>query len=197
MVLGSGIRDPGSGKNLFRIPGSKKAPDPGSRIRIRNTDARWRLGVMDHLIALRRSPRTIGWRYGDVLRSSDSTTPKSLDHLIALSLSPWTIGWRWIIWWCITGMLSRLNKNIFWTKIARIFFLKFLSDIETKFFAAQKIAWHYIFVKKILWFLQNNRQAHSLGNYWYWLDSTLHIAPQGACYTMCTPASTGRRGTSS
>jgi hypothetical protein len=39
MVLGSGIRDPGSGKNLFRIPdpGVKKAPDPGSRIRIRNT----------------------------------------------------------------------------------------------------------------------------------------------------------------
>jgi hypothetical protein len=36
---GSGIRDPGSGKNLFRIPdpGVKKAPDPGSRIRIRNT----------------------------------------------------------------------------------------------------------------------------------------------------------------
>ena len=32
MVLGSGIRDPGSGKNLFRIldPGFKKAPDPGS-----------------------------------------------------------------------------------------------------------------------------------------------------------------------
>jgi hypothetical protein len=32
--------DPGSGKNLFRIPdtGVKKAPDPGSRIRIRNTD---------------------------------------------------------------------------------------------------------------------------------------------------------------
>ncbi len=36
---GSGIRDPGSGKNLFRIPesGVKKALDPGSRIRIRNT----------------------------------------------------------------------------------------------------------------------------------------------------------------
>ncbi len=33
---GSGIRDPGSEKNLFRIPdpGVKKAPDPGSRIRI-------------------------------------------------------------------------------------------------------------------------------------------------------------------
>ncbi len=32
MYLGSGIRDPGSGKNLFRIPdpGVKKAPDPGS-----------------------------------------------------------------------------------------------------------------------------------------------------------------------
>ncbi len=33
--------DPGSGKNLFRIPDSgsrgQKAPDPGSRIRIRNT----------------------------------------------------------------------------------------------------------------------------------------------------------------
>jgi hypothetical protein len=39
MVLGSGIRDSGSGKNLFWIPdpGVKKAPDPGSRIRIRNT----------------------------------------------------------------------------------------------------------------------------------------------------------------
>jgi hypothetical protein len=32
MGLGSGIRDPGSGKNLFWIPdpGVKKAPDPGS-----------------------------------------------------------------------------------------------------------------------------------------------------------------------
>ncbi len=30
--FGMGIRDPGSGKNLFRIPdpGVKKAPDPGS-----------------------------------------------------------------------------------------------------------------------------------------------------------------------
>jgi hypothetical protein len=38
---GSEIRDPGSGKNLFRIPDpgfrGQKAPDPGSRIRIRNT----------------------------------------------------------------------------------------------------------------------------------------------------------------
>ncbi len=35
MSLGSGIRDPGSGINLFRIPdpGVKKAPDPRSRIR--------------------------------------------------------------------------------------------------------------------------------------------------------------------
>jgi hypothetical protein len=33
------VWDPGSGKNLFRIPdpGVKKAPDPGSLIRIRNT----------------------------------------------------------------------------------------------------------------------------------------------------------------
>jgi hypothetical protein len=33
------VWDPRSGKNLFRIPdpGVKKAPDPGSRIRIRNT----------------------------------------------------------------------------------------------------------------------------------------------------------------
>jgi hypothetical protein len=33
------IWDTGSGKNLFRIPdpGVKKAPEPGSRIRIRNT----------------------------------------------------------------------------------------------------------------------------------------------------------------
>jgi hypothetical protein len=34
MGLGFGIRDPRSGKNLFRIPdpGVKKAPDPGSWI---------------------------------------------------------------------------------------------------------------------------------------------------------------------
>ena len=39
MGLGSGVRDQGSRKNLFRIPdpGVKKAPDSGSRIRIRNT----------------------------------------------------------------------------------------------------------------------------------------------------------------
>ncbi len=40
MVLGSGIRDPGSGiqKKAIPDPGSRgqKAPDPGSRIRIRN-----------------------------------------------------------------------------------------------------------------------------------------------------------------
>jgi hypothetical protein len=36
--------DPGSGKNSSRIripdPGGKKAPDPGSRIRIRNTGSK-------------------------------------------------------------------------------------------------------------------------------------------------------------
>jgi hypothetical protein len=42
--------DPGSGKNLFRIPdpGVKKAPDPGSRIQIRNTGS-------DHPVLLRAS----------------------------------------------------------------------------------------------------------------------------------------------
>ncbi len=41
MGLGSGIRDPGSGKNLFRIPdpGSRGQKGTGSRIRIRNTDS--------------------------------------------------------------------------------------------------------------------------------------------------------------
>ncbi len=43
---GSGIRDPGSGINLFRIPdpGSRgqKGPNPGSRIRIRNTGKKFR-----------------------------------------------------------------------------------------------------------------------------------------------------------
>jgi hypothetical protein len=36
---GFGIRDPRSGKNLFRIPNPevKKAPDTGSQIRLRNT----------------------------------------------------------------------------------------------------------------------------------------------------------------
>jgi hypothetical protein len=40
MGLGSGIRDPGSGKNLSRIPdpGVKKAPDPGSGSATLNVD---------------------------------------------------------------------------------------------------------------------------------------------------------------
>ena len=43
--------DPGSGKNPFRIPdpGIKKAPDPGSRIRIRNTGAKQVLLVDPYL----------------------------------------------------------------------------------------------------------------------------------------------------
>jgi hypothetical protein len=52
MGLGSGIRDSGSGKNLFRIPdpGVKKAPDPGSLIRIRNTD-RYHWAASDTLLS--------------------------------------------------------------------------------------------------------------------------------------------------
>jgi hypothetical protein len=38
MVLGSGIRDPGSGKNPFRIPDPGVKIGTGSRIRIRNTE---------------------------------------------------------------------------------------------------------------------------------------------------------------
>ena len=37
MGLGSGIRDPGPGKNLFRIPDPRGQKGTGSRIRIRNT----------------------------------------------------------------------------------------------------------------------------------------------------------------
>ncbi len=37
MALGSGIRDPGSGKNLFRIPDPGGQKGTGSRFRIRNT----------------------------------------------------------------------------------------------------------------------------------------------------------------
>jgi hypothetical protein len=37
MALGSGIRDPGSGKNLFRIPDPGVKKGTGSQIRIRNT----------------------------------------------------------------------------------------------------------------------------------------------------------------
>jgi hypothetical protein len=46
------VWDPGSGKNLFRIPdpGVKKAPDPGSRIPIPDPDPQhwrggWRSGI--------------------------------------------------------------------------------------------------------------------------------------------------------
>jgi hypothetical protein len=40
---GSGSRDPGSGKNLFRIPdpGVKKAPDPGSATLIVSDNTRF------------------------------------------------------------------------------------------------------------------------------------------------------------
>ena len=37
MVLGSGIRDPGSGKKPIPDPGSRGQKGTGSRIRIRNT----------------------------------------------------------------------------------------------------------------------------------------------------------------
>jgi hypothetical protein len=55
---GSEIRDPGSGKNLFRIPdpGVKKAPDPGSRTRIRNTVAKW----FERLIANAKVAKVLG-----------------------------------------------------------------------------------------------------------------------------------------
>jgi hypothetical protein len=45
--MGFGIRDPRSGKKIFRIPdaGVKKAPDPGSWIRIRRI--RMFLGLLD------------------------------------------------------------------------------------------------------------------------------------------------------
>jgi hypothetical protein len=55
MVLGSGIRDPGSGKKPFRIldPGVKKAPDPGSRIR--NTE----YYIKNHMLAQNSSHQNI------------------------------------------------------------------------------------------------------------------------------------------
>jgi hypothetical protein len=48
MDLGSGIRDPGSGKNLFWIPdpGSRGQKGTGSRIRIRNTGNRIRIEIV-------------------------------------------------------------------------------------------------------------------------------------------------------
>jgi hypothetical protein len=56
MGLGSGIRDPGSGKNLFRIPdpgpGVKRAPGPGSRIRIRNTLLKGRARIQHEFSSL-------------------------------------------------------------------------------------------------------------------------------------------------
>jgi hypothetical protein len=67
---GFGIRDPGSGKNLFLIPdpGVKKAPDPGSRIRIRNTavqytDASIPDWHLPQLIATEMRVGIICWQY--------------------------------------------------------------------------------------------------------------------------------------
>ena len=61
MVLGSGIRDPGSGirKKPIVDPGSRgqKAPNPGSRIRIRNTvsfttDSNVYVSIIESLVVL-------------------------------------------------------------------------------------------------------------------------------------------------
>jgi hypothetical protein len=43
---GSEIRDPGSGKNLFRIPDPGVKKGTGSRIRLRNTDNKLLLDVV-------------------------------------------------------------------------------------------------------------------------------------------------------
>jgi hypothetical protein len=57
------VWDPGSGKNLFRIPdpGVKKAPDPGSRIR--NTGSLTGGYKVDSGIGLSYSPRSLAGRY--------------------------------------------------------------------------------------------------------------------------------------
>ncbi len=49
------VWDPGSEKNLFRIPdpGFKKALDPGSRIRIRNTEGNHQQGRISNQLAVR------------------------------------------------------------------------------------------------------------------------------------------------
>jgi hypothetical protein len=59
MGLGSGIRDPGSGKNLFRIPdlGSRGQKGTGSRIRIRNTASNVLIRIMLKILMCRRAAR--------------------------------------------------------------------------------------------------------------------------------------------
>ncbi len=62
---GSEMQDPGSGKNLFRIPDPwvKKAPKPGSRIRSRNAagtySIAWRLSANNILISIYYLNRTV------------------------------------------------------------------------------------------------------------------------------------------
>jgi hypothetical protein len=48
MVLGSGIRDPGSGKKTIPDPGSRGQKSTGSRIRIRNT------GLLNDFLSLKK-----------------------------------------------------------------------------------------------------------------------------------------------
>jgi hypothetical protein len=76
MSLGSGIRDPGSGINLFRIPdsGVKKAPNPGSRIRIRNTDR-------NLVITRPRKKDIITWQNNRVLAEDKELSP-SLEEFV-------------------------------------------------------------------------------------------------------------------
>ena len=62
MVLGSGIRDPGSRirKKPILDPGSRgqKAPDPGSRIQIRNTGCIRQLHFLNKFLCFRHTERT-------------------------------------------------------------------------------------------------------------------------------------------
>ena len=62
MGLGSEIRDPGSGKNLFWIPdpGVKKAQDPGFRIQSRNTGCEGK--KLTHLVSWFVSLLDMLWR---------------------------------------------------------------------------------------------------------------------------------------
>ncbi len=66
MDLGSGIRDQGSGQNLFRIPdpGVKKAPDPESGyvtlIKVRIFKFRVSVGYRDILVRIRMRIRNFG-----------------------------------------------------------------------------------------------------------------------------------------
>jgi hypothetical protein len=84
MGLGSGIRDPGSGKNLFRIldPGVKKAPYPGSGSATLENIISFLLMLISKKLS-RKEGKVNTILHGQGAKHRHSTPPAKVEQIIA------------------------------------------------------------------------------------------------------------------